>query len=164
MAKLRSPERKSEFHLEVDDYQLLKPVGEDFDDNWLVLKMSVETPERRWNGHGPYLTTFEMNHLVNRLKAWCAGGAEEEVLKFTVPNLAFAKSPSGRDLVALRLGFDLDCHPDPQGKAGNPLWVQFDVTPAELQEFAGTLEKEIAAFPERHLTRGSKVYKPKPAK
>ena len=161
MAKLRSPEKKSQFDLEVKGYQLLKPVGDDFDDNWLVLKMAVETPERRWNGHGPYLTTFELNHLLDRLKAWASDGDKEEVLTFTVHNLAFGKSPSGRDLLMLRIGFDLDSNPDPEGKAGTPLWVRFDVTPVELLAFAGDLEKEVAPFPERHLTRGSRIYKAK---
>lgn len=161
MARLRSPERKSEFKLEVGGYQLLKPVGEDFDDNWLVLKMAVDTPERRWNGHGSYLTTFEMNHLLERLKAWAPDAEKEEIVTFTAANLAFGKTPSGSDLLMIRIGFDLDSHPEPQGKAGNPLWVRFDVTPAELLEFAGELEKEVAPFPERHLTRGSKIYKAK---
>jgi hypothetical protein len=162
VAKLRSPERRTEFTFEVGGYQLLKPVGEDFDDNWLILKMSVDTPERRWNGRGPYLTTFELNHLIDRLKAW-ASESDPEILTFTAPNLAFGKGSSGRDLLNLRVGFDLDCNPDPQGKAGSPLWVRFDVTPAELLEFADALEKEVADYPERHLTRGSKVYKPKPS-
>ncbi len=160
MARLRSPERNSSFTFDIDGYQLLKPVGEDFDDNWLTLRMSVETPERRWNGRGAWLTTFEMNHLVERLKAWAARG-DNEILTFTASNLAFGKGSSGRDLVKLRVEFDLDCNPDPKGKAGTPLWVRFDVTPAELLEFAGDLEKSMAAFPERHLTRGSKIYKPK---
>ena len=160
MATLKSPERKSAFSLDVDGYQLLKPVGEDFDDNWLILKMSVETPERRWNGRGPYLTTFELNHLIDRMKAW-AERSDNEVLTFTASNLAFGKGSSGRDLLNLRVGFDLDCNPDPQGKAGTPLWVRFDVTPAELKEFAADLEKSMAEYPERHLTRGSKIYKAK---
>jgi hypothetical protein len=161
VASLNSPESRSEFRLDIGGYQLLKPVGDDFDDNWLVLKMAVESPERRWNGQGPYLTTFELNHLVDRLKAWTSDADLEETLKFTAANLAFGKRPSGPDLLDLRVGFDLDCNPDPQGKPGMPLWVTFEVTPAELQEFAGNLEKEIAAYPERHLTRGSKIYKAK---
>lgn len=161
MARLRSPERKSEFRLEVKGYQLLKPIGDDFDDNWLVLKMTVDTPERRWNGQGSYLTTFEMNHLIDRLKAWPEEIGAQEIVSFTAANLAFGKTPSGPDLLNLRVGFDLDSNPDPQGKAGTPLWVHFDVTPAELLEFAGDLQKEVAPYPERHLTRGSKIYKPK---
>ena len=161
MAQLASPERRSTFKLEVAGYQLPSPVGEDFDDNWLVLKMAAETPDRRWTGQGPYLTTFEINHLLNRLKAWATGPGEQEDLSFTVPNLAFGKSASGADLISLRIGFDLDCHPDPQGKAGDPLWVPFEVTPGELLEFVETLAKEVAKFPERHRTRGSKIYKPK---
>ena len=161
MARLNSPERKSEFNLDVVGYQLLKPVGDDWDDNWLVLKMAVGTPERRWIGQGSYLTTFELNNLIMRLKTWASDDVQEEDLTFTVPNLAFAKRPSGRDLLKIRIGFDLDSHPEPQGKAGNPLWVPFEVTPAELLDFAGTLEREVAPYPERHLTRGSKIYKPK---
>ena len=161
MAKLRSPEQKSEFRLEVKGYQLLKPVGDDFDDNWLVLKMAVETPRRRWNGEGAYLTTFEVNLLLEKLKSWSTAGDLEETLTFTTANLAFRRAKSGPDLLNLRIGFDLDCHPDPKGKAGNPLWVRFEVTPAELLEFTGDLGKEVETFPERHLTRGSKMYKPK---
>jgi hypothetical protein len=161
MARLRSPEQKSEFTLEVKGYQLLRPVGDDFDDNWLILKMAVETPKRRWNGEGAYLTTFEVNHLLDRLKAWTAADGREETVTFTTANLAFGRTPSGADLLSLRIGFDLDCHPDPTGKAGKPLWVPFQVTPAELLEFAGDLGKEVAEYPERHLTRGSKIYKPK---
>jgi hypothetical protein len=160
VARLHSPERRSAFSLDVDCYQLVKPVGEDFDDNWLVLRISVETPERRWNGHGPYLTTFEMNHLIARMKSWAAGGGVE-VLKFTARNLAFGKGKGTADLVHLRVGFDLDCHPEPKGKPGKPHWVRFDITPAELREFAGDLEKSMSGYPERHLTRGSKIYKPK---
>src|SRR5688572_1333404 len=161
MAKLRSPECKSEFQLEVNGYQLLKPVGEDFDDNWLILKMAVDTPERRWNGHGSYLTTFELNHLIDRLKAWAADASQEESLDFTSQSLAFRIGESGGDLLDLRIGFDLNCHPEAPGQAGNPLWVRFEVTPAELLEFVGSLEKDAASYPERHLTRGSKIYKPK---
>lgn len=158
MARLRSPERKSEFRLEVGGYQLLKPVGDDWDDNWLVLKMAVDTPERRWSGHGPYLTTFELTHLLDRLKAWAADG-KEETLTFSSENLAFSRKSGGRDLVALKVGFDLGCHPEAPGKAGNPLWVRFDVTPAELVEFVNELEKEAAPYPERHLTGTKKLFK-----
>src|SRR5688572_29389078 len=164
MSRLRSPERKSEFQLDVNGYQLLKPVGDDFDDNWLVLKMAVDTPERRWNGHGPYLTTFELNHLLDRLKSWAADPSQEETLIFTSQNLAFRIEESGDVLLNLGIGFDLGCHPESPGQAGNPLWVRFEVTPAELLEFAGALEKEAASYPERHLTRGSKIYKPKTPK
>ena len=158
MAKLHSPERKSEFHLDIQGYQLLKPVGEDFDDNWLILKMSAATPDRRWTGRGPYLMTFELNHLVDRMKAW-VGKSENEILTFTASNLAFGKGTSGRDLVNFRVGFDLDCHPESPGKAGNPLWVRFDVTPAELLEFAGELEKALSDYPERHLTGTKKLFR-----
>ena len=165
MATLRSPESKSEFSLHVDGYQLLKPVGEDFDDNWLILKMAVATPERRWNGQGSYLLTFELNHFIDRLKAWASDGNVEEALTFTAADLAFGKGRSGPDLINLRVGFDLDCNPDPQRRAGIPLWVPFQVTPAELREFAGELEKESAAYPERHLTgtkKLSRIVKKKP--
>ena len=161
VATLRSPESKSEFSLHVDGYQLLKPVGEDFDDNWLILKMAVETPERRWNGQGSYLLTFELNHFIDRLKAWAKDADVEEVLTFTAADLAFGKGASGADLIHLRVGFDLDCNPDPQRRVGVPLWVPFQVTPAELLEFAGELEKESAAYPERHLTGTKKLFKKK---
>lgn len=160
MATLRSPERKSEFHLDIERYQLLKPVGEVFDDNWLILKMAVATPERRWAGRGPYLTTFELAHLIDRMRAW-AGRSDNEILTFTANNLAFGRGSSSRDLVNVRVGFDLDCNPDFAGKAGDPLWVRFDVTPAELIEFAAELGRALAEYPERHLTRGSKIYKSK---
>lgn len=161
MASLHSPEQKSRLQLEVRGYQLLKPVGEDWDDNWLILKMTVETPKRRWNGQGPFLTTFEVIHLVTQLKAWSAKGEMEETLKFTEPNLAFVKNPSGDTLLLLRVGFDLECHPDGITRVGGAFWVPFEVTPAELLAFAESLEKEVAAYPERHLTRGSKIYKAK---
>ena len=96
MALLRSPELKSEFRLDVGGYQLLKPVGDDWDDNWLILKMAVATPERRWNGQGSYLTTFELNHLVDRLQAW-AGVDKKEKLSFTAQNLAFSRGAGGGD-------------------------------------------------------------------
>lgn len=161
MARLRSPESKSEFKFHVDGYQLFKPVGEDFDDNWLILKMAVDTPERRWNGRGPYLLTFELNHLIDRMKTWAADGGVEELLTFTASNVAFGKGPSGPDLIQLRVGFDLDSNPDLHRQAGIPLWVRFEVTPAELLEFAGDLEKEASPFPERHLTGSKKLFKKK---
>jgi len=157
MALLRSPELKSEFRLDVGGYQLLKPVGDDWDDNWLILKMAVATPERRWNGQGSYLTTFELNHLVDRLQAWAAAGAEEK-LSFTAQNLAFSRGAGGADLLDFRVGFDLDCHPEAPGKAGDPLWVRFAVTPAELREFAAALQKEAAPYPERHLTGTKRLF------
>ncbi|HEU4338889.1 MAG TPA: hypothetical protein VFS19_02375 [Planctomycetota bacterium] len=157
MATLRSPELKSEFRLDVDGYQLLKPVGDDWDDNWLILKMAVATPERRWNARGSYLTTFELNNLADSLKTW-ADDAKGDKLSFTAQNLAFTRGAGGKDLVDFRVGFDLDCHPEAPGKAGNPLWVKFAVTPAELREFAGALQKEAEPYPERHLTGTKKLF------
>jgi len=157
VATLRSPELKSEFRLEVVGYQLLKPVGDDWDDNWLILKMAVTAPERRWNGQGSYLTTFELNNLVDRLKTW-ADAPKADKVSFTAESLAFTRGAGGGDLVDFRVGFDLDCHPEAPGKAGNPLWVKFQVTPAELREFAAALEKEAAPYPERHLTGTKKLF------
>jgi hypothetical protein len=162
LASLHSPEQKSRLDLEVRGYQLLKPVGDDWDDNWLILKMGVETPKRRWNGQGPFLTTFEVSHLIRQLKAWSANGGLRESLTFTEPNLAFEKNPSGETLLRVRVGFDLECHPDGITRVGDAFWVAFDVTPGELLAFAEALGKELAPYPERYVTRSLKVRPPKP--
>ncbi|TFD68396.1 WapI family immunity protein [Cryobacterium gelidum] len=150
---------ESSVTLEPVRYELANPAGDEWDDNWLVIKGDVSAPDAEWQFAVPCLTTFE----AKRISAWLRGVANGDVpvsvsgdagvvpsLEFTEPNLAFSVGSYHGGLMSVRVHFALESMPVGQSSdERDQFWVGIAVTAADLESSANQWDKALSVFPDR---------------
>ncbi|WP_104195674.1 hypothetical protein [Cryobacterium sp. M15] len=150
---------ESSVTLEPVRYELANPAGDEWDDNWLVIKGDVSAPDAEWQFAVPCLTTFE----ANRISAWLRSVANGDVpvsaigdarvvpsLEFTEPNLAFSVGSYQGGLMSVRVHFALESMPVGQSSdERDQFWVGIAVTAANLDSSANQWDKALSVFPDR---------------
>ncbi|WP_104138308.1 hypothetical protein [Cryobacterium sp. Y62] len=150
---------ESSITLEPDRYEFANPAGDEWDNNWLVIKGDVSAPDAEWQFAVPCLTTFE----AKRISAWLRGVANGDVpvsvsgdagvvpsLEFTEPNLAFSVGSYQDGSISVRVHFALESRPVGQSSDGrDQFWVEIAVTAADIDSSANQWDKALLAFPDR---------------
>ena len=119
---------------------------DDWDANWLVIRVDVRNDEGNWTATAPCLTTREVVELAD----WLEDPAGE--LDFTEPNLVFEFVLEHDGDVQLRVWFELESRPDwaESRVAGErDLSADLTVSHAELAQASTELRRQLAAFPPR---------------
>jgi hypothetical protein len=150
---------ESSVTLEPVRYEFANPAGDEWDDNWLVIKGDVSTPDGAWQFAVPCLTTFEAKQISAWLRGVADGGIPVSVsgdagvvpsLEFTEPNLAFSVGSYLGGSTSVRVHFALESMPVGQSGDGRDLfWVEIAVTAADLDSAADEWDKALSAFPDR---------------
>ena len=150
---------ESSVTLEPVRYEFANPPGDEWDDNWLVIKGDVSEPDAQWQFAVPCLTTFE----AKRLSAWLRGVANGDIpvsvigdagvvpsLEFTEPNLAFSVGSYQGGSMSVRVHFALESKPVGQSSdERDHFWVEISVTAADLDSSAHEWDKALSVFPDR---------------
>ncbi|WP_104199401.1 hypothetical protein [Cryobacterium sp. Y29] len=150
---------ESSVTLEPDRYEFANPAGDEWDDNWLVIKGDMSTPDAAWQFTVPCLTTFE----AKRISAWLRSVANGEIpvsvsgdagvvpsLEFTEPNLAFSVGSYQGGLMSVRVHFARESMPVGQSSDEREQFlVEIAVTAADLDSSANQWDKALSAFPDR---------------
>lgn len=164
----------AQFELRIIGYEF--PMG-NFgieDDNWLVVKIKVSTPNGSWEATDPSLQTWDVARLANWLndiadsklimypqlpaplkqlrgKAYLLTLLADE-LSFTEPDLHFKLMHNFRREIVIRVYFELELRPPwvRSSWAGlNDVYVDLAVTPEYLREAASALRRDLALYPQR---------------
>ena len=150
---------ESSVTLEPDRYEFANPAGDEWDDNWLVIKGDVSAPDVEWQFAVPCLTTFE----AKRISAWLRGVANGDIpvsvtgdagdvpsLEFTEPNLAFSVGSYQSGSISVRVHFALESKPVGQSSDDrDAFWVDISVTAANLALSADEWDEALSVFPDR---------------
>ena len=131
--------------LSVNGYQFPNAV-DDWDANWLVIRVDVRNDEGSWSATHPCLTTRELAELADWLER------PNGELRFTEPNLELEVVGREGDDVELKVWFELELRPDwaESWVAGErDLSAALTVSRQELVQAAAELRGELAAFPPR---------------
>lgn len=145
--------------LEPVRYEFANPVGDDWDDNWLVISGLISAPDTAWQFAAPCLTTFEAKHISAWLRRVANGDIPVSIigdagvvpsLEFTEPNLAFSVDRYQDESTSVRVHFALESKPVGQSSDDqDQFWVEVAVTPADLDSAADEWDKALSAFPDR---------------
>lgn len=154
--------------LRVSGYQFPQPVATsegDWDANWLNVHGKVtQSDGKTWTFEDPCLTTWEARTLGNWLLEAAAetvpvspsgtgDAAEERLLSFTEPNLAFSVESWMSDHVGLRVRFSLEALPPWLHGAQQPdifgYVVLIRLSAAELAHAAVSWALGLTQYPER---------------
>jgi hypothetical protein len=149
-------------------YELDTPVGDEWDDNWLVISGAVTTPEQRWSFRDPCLLVGEAQLIADWLEAVAARrqvtsqpdehGGPRPSLVFTEPNLALSVTSYTADGAVVRVHLALEALPPqpivPPGTAGDDggrhrSWLDVELTLHDAAAAAMVWRSELAGYPRR---------------
>jgi hypothetical protein len=138
------------FELHIVGYEFPTEEHDDYDSNWLRVRIDVRLPRGGWTSTDSCLLTWEVSRLGTWLDAIAHGDVAEPEQDFIEPNLRFEllKTSSKH----LRIYFELECRPSwapSDGVAMNDLWAEFEVTSDELKQAATSLRNQLKQFPVR---------------
>lgn len=133
-------------------YQFPHLATEEYDSNWLNIRVRVQHPRGRWSAQDACLLTYEAAALAHWLDAVALGREQEAEHGFLEPNLLFQVRTQDPGTRVLRVYFELELRPKWAPYDGAPeedLFLDFPVEPAQLSAAAGSLRAQLTRYPQR---------------
>ncbi len=138
-----------EFELRVAGYQFPDLEGL-HDANWLNITINVAMSEKgSWTATDPCLETWELQELIEWFEAIRSDQPTKNEITFIEPNLHCKLV--GDNVKSVQIFFELELRPEwaRQRVSGSDLWVEFELTPENLDEIISSLTADLARFPIR---------------
>jgi hypothetical protein len=135
------------FELRIEGYQFDNAVDDEYDANWLIIRIDITTPQRVWHGVEPSALTWDMQELIKWLEAIGNGDAPE----------SNHYSPTDRDFsfelkraTAQNIEFEVTLrHEYSDNGDQSPVILQLNVTRQKCREAAKMLWEQLEHFPPR---------------
>lgn len=143
---LKSLDGQTVFELRVPAYQFPEIAHDEYDSNWLVVSISLRTPEVAWSSADSCVLIWEGHWLLNWLSDVAAGTECEPEMRFLEPNLEFAIERIG-DSITLRILLQENLRPP--ACVAHIFEVSLSVSPAALRGAVAALAEDLSLFPRR---------------
>lgn len=147
-AELRSTDGQY-VRVEILGYEFPRIKNEAEDSNWLMVRVSVKTKDKKWKAKNPCLLTTELNSLIRWLRTVADDGKRPSELEFMEPCLSFEvprEEGSSDERIGLRIGLSHELRDD---KSPEPLYMGITVTGNQILTFADSLAEYTRRFPPR---------------
>jgi hypothetical protein len=147
-----SPDGQQRFELEIVGYESPNVEDEQYDANWLVVRVAARDGETTWSAEDPALLTWEVERLASWLARLGRGRFQHPWCGFMEPNLEFRADPHPDGGARLRVYFELELRP-PQRRSSvvgrRDVFLEFALTPDQLRAAARELHAQLQRFPVR---------------
>ena len=146
----------SRFELTIIGYQFPTIVDDEWDLNWLNIRIDVESERGKWNATDPSLLTSDVDGLASWLDAVADGESQEREIDFLEPNLALELRDESGSRVTLRVWLEVESRPSSapaDGAGARDLWVDLDVSKRDVRRSASELRQQLQRFPPRGVAR-----------
>jgi len=130
-------------------YQFPDILKDYWDSNWLEISVRVRSSLGSWQAVHPCLLAFEAHDLASWLASVAEDQAEEAVAEFMEPCLSFKLLESSRELVLLRISFELELRPPWVDKFAGEVHVDFRLSHEDVREAAKSVSGALGQFPVR---------------
>ena len=131
-------------------YQFPELEDDEYDSNWLNVKIEVSNQQGKWSAIDPALLTYEVQWLIDWLRALSGGNHDKPQIWFTEPCLSFYLSPAEGDpeklVIELAQGF---APPWATKDPGEQHQIEFPLTSIDLIAAAQSLENQLRRYPQR---------------
>ncbi len=149
---LESPDGQQRFELEILGYESPDVEGEQYDSNWLLVRVAARDGETTWAAEDPALLTWEVERLARWLGRLARGRVDHPWCGFVEPNLEFRADPRDDGRVRLRVYFELELRPPGRRSSvvgRRDVYLDFPLTPDQLRAAAHTLTDDLRRYPVR---------------
>lgn len=138
--------------IEIAGYQFPEAVEEEYDSNWLMVRLSASLPQGSWTVTDPFLLTYEVARLADWLDTVAQGSETTSEIGFIEPSVWFqvVRPTTGQD--CLRIYFDLECRPPWAYKReadSNDVFAEFALSDINLRQAAESLRAQLSVYPQR---------------
>lgn len=149
---LESPNGEQRFELTLVSYESPDVEDDQYDANWLLVRVAARDGEVTWEVEDPALLTWEVERLAQWVGQLARGRFDHPWCGFVEPSLELRADPLEGGQVRLRVYFELELRPPgaPRGVVGRrDAFLEFTLAPAELRGGARALHAELRRFPVR---------------
>lgn len=138
------------FKMSLVGYQFPELEDVEYDSNWLNVKIEVSHHRGKWSAIDPALLTYEVEWLIDWLRAVSAAKFDKRHLWFTEPCLSFHLSPAEGDPNKLVIEFSNEFKPpwateDPDEQHQ----LAFSLRSIDLIGAASSIENQLGRYPQR---------------
>ena len=148
---LKAPNGSS-FRLKLVGYQYPEITNDEFDSNWLNVRIDVTLPMGSWSATAPALLAQEVQLLADWLDYVAARTQNEDETGFTEPNLWFKIIRHANENRILRVHFEIEYRP-PWARSHvfgiDEYFAEFALSDADLHQAATSLRTQLAQYPPR---------------
>ena len=137
------------FELNVAGYQFPGLQHAEYDSNWLLIRLEVESPLGSWKSTDLSLLTYEVEALANWLEEIELGEPSKGGIEFIEPNLSLRIWEEEPDIRKLRVYFELECRPSWAASRAAPeadLWIELELSDLDLQAAADDLRRQLRRY------------------
>ena len=139
------------FELTLVGYEFPDEQDDEWDANWLVVRISAADDPDAWTAEEARLLTWEVDDLADWLDAVAESPAAVAEIEFTEPDLMFERI-DGDGAACVRVWFENAFRP-PDVPPDEDVLIDFAVTPAALRAGAASLRAQLRRFPRREKKR-----------
>ena len=136
------------FKLTLVGYQFPLLKDEEYDSNWLDIRIDVRHPDGDWSAVDPALLTYEVQKIADWFRALAAGGRDERSIDFLEPCLEFhVESNDASEVLRVKLAYEF--RPPWSTDFDDKFELTFPLAKLNLVKAAEDLESELARYPQR---------------
>ncbi len=142
----------SSFALKILSYQFPHLEREDYDSNWLNVRIDVITQDYSWSATEPSLLTYEVARLAEWLDAVKQGESVEDEIGFIEPCLWFKLTNDNGTAKSLQIHFELEYRPDQsrmEKMRERLCFVEFSLAEIDLEQASASLRSQLSNYPQR---------------
>ncbi|HSH41447.1 MAG TPA: hypothetical protein VK973_04905, partial [Arenicellales bacterium] len=134
---------------EVAGYEFPEIDDGDYDSNWLMVRLDVDSRVGSWTAIQPCLFTWELVELVEAAGKAAKGMMDRATeVRFMEPNLAFFLQPLDDEKVEMAVEFDAECLP-PEWPEDKPCRLLGHVSRQALEDVRSGLQRDLTRYPVR---------------
>lgn len=131
-------------------YQFPELEDVEYDSNWLNVKIAVNDQGDKWSTIDPALLTYEVQDLIDWLRAVSARKYDNRELVFMEPCLSFRLSPPEGDPEKLVIELSHEFRPSWASEDPDEEYeIEFSLTSIDLISAAQSLEDQLRRYPQR---------------
>lgn len=133
----------------IKNYEFPDIVDCEYDSNWLIINVDVESKKGNFVVEGPYLLTREVEELSQWFENLSNKNLEKLSIYFMEPDLFFEVDRVNDENIVINVFFDAEFMPEFHISKDDLFFVSFHLSPEDLLNASKDLKEQLEKYPTR---------------
>ena len=135
----------SEFELQITGYQFPEIQNDEWDSNWLLIRVHIQGETHKWEAVDPCMDTYEANDFCKWLNLLANSQAVQPELEFLEPELRFKVVK----IADSRIELEIQCRYNLAPTISSRSFFQFSLDKQTISQAAEAWCSQVQKFPTR---------------